>query len=146
MPLSQSLTARCAHLRSEPFRELLVHKRIKPILEEILGVGYRMDHSPDLMRMEKGGDGQTLHGGAFQRYQAGGFLEGACKRLWKWAEQELSSICCLQGISSTRARSTPGCWSWSSCSLMRARATAEWRSFKAAVRCLPTRMQVPVSR
>ena len=75
------------HICSEPFRELLVHKRIKPILEEILGVGYRMDHSPDLMRMEKGGDGQTLHGGAFQRYQAGGFLEGACKRLWKWAAE-----------------------------------------------------------
>ena len=59
----------------EPFRELLVHPRVKPVLEEILGVGYRMDHSPDLMRMEKGGDGQTLHGGGFERYSAGGMLE-----------------------------------------------------------------------
>ena len=30
----------------EPFRELLVHPRLKPVLEEILGLNYRMDHSP----------------------------------------------------------------------------------------------------
>jgi len=97
----------------EPFRELLVHPRVKPALQEILGAGeknaffgstsivlkrivlptqardthreklkkealfagYRMDHAPDLMRMEKGGDGQTLHGGGFERYSAGGMLE-----------------------------------------------------------------------
>lgn len=34
-----------------------------------------MDHSPDLMRMEKGGDGQTLHGGGFERFLGGGLLE-----------------------------------------------------------------------
>ena len=61
---------------AQPFHELLVNPRVKPVLEEILGVGYRMDHSPDLMRMKPGGDGNTLHGGGFDRYLKGGFMEG----------------------------------------------------------------------
>ena len=61
---------------AQPFRDLLVHPRLKGILEEVLGKGYRMDHMPDLMRMENGGDGQTLHGGGFERYDKGGMLEG----------------------------------------------------------------------
>ena len=65
-----------AQPEAKPFRELLVHPRLKGILEEILGTGYRMDHAPDLMRMENGGDGQTLHGGGFERYDKGGMLEG----------------------------------------------------------------------
>jgi hypothetical protein len=65
-----------AQPEARPFRDLLVHPRLKGVLEEILGKGYRMDHMPDLMRMENGGDGQTLHGGAFERYDKGGMLEG----------------------------------------------------------------------
>eukprot|EP01052_Picozoa_sp_SAG31_P014022 SAG31_NODE_859_length_11432_cov_5.450631_2_plen_65_part_00 len=35
-----------------------------------------MDHMPHVSIAHKGADGQTLHGGAAQRYGQGGFLEG----------------------------------------------------------------------
>ena len=38
----------------EPFRKLLVHPRVKPILEEVLGKGYRLDHGPGLIAMDEG--------------------------------------------------------------------------------------------
>ena len=47
----------------EPFRKLLVHPRIKPYLEEILGRGYRLDHGPGLIAMDAGCEGGLLHGG-----------------------------------------------------------------------------------
>jgi hypothetical protein len=31
---------------------LVARPQVRPALEEILGPGYRMDHSPDLMRMQ----------------------------------------------------------------------------------------------
>ena len=31
---------------------------------KLLGVGYRLDHSPLLIAQEKGSEGHTLHGGA----------------------------------------------------------------------------------
>lgn len=48
----------------EPFREVLAHPRLAPILNSLLGTGYRLDHSPLLLTMTKGADGHTLHGGA----------------------------------------------------------------------------------
>jgi len=48
----------------DPFRELLCHAALAPALVELLGVGYRLDHSPLLIAMEKGSEGHTLHGGA----------------------------------------------------------------------------------
>ena len=38
----------------EPFRKLLVHPKVKPYLEEILGRGYRLDHGPGLIAMDAG--------------------------------------------------------------------------------------------
>ena len=51
----------------EPFRELLVQPRVKSILDGILGTGYRLDHGPGLIAMEKGCEGGRLHGGGVER-------------------------------------------------------------------------------
>lgn len=47
-----------------PFRNILCHPSIAPALIELLGVGYRLDHSPLMIAQEKGSEGHTLHGGA----------------------------------------------------------------------------------
>ena len=60
----------------EPFRELLYHPRLGPVLDTILGRGYRLDHGPSVIEMSKGCDGQILHGGAHERFTNGGFMEG----------------------------------------------------------------------
>jgi hypothetical protein len=57
----------------EPFREMLVHPNIKPRLEWILGEGYRLDHGPGLIAMEKDDEGGVLHHGAVEA-SAHGFL------------------------------------------------------------------------
>ena len=50
----------------EPFRELLVHPRITPLLGELLDKP-RLDHGPLLIAMDKGNGGHYLHGGAVER-------------------------------------------------------------------------------
>ena len=59
---------------AEPFRALLCHPNIKPTLETVLGLGYCMDHSPDLMTCEAGDDGHSLHGGNYEAFGRGGTL------------------------------------------------------------------------
>ena len=46
----------------QPFRDLLVHRRIVPHLLEILGDGFRLDHLYGII-MREGTEGFTLHGG-----------------------------------------------------------------------------------
>ena len=41
-----------------------MHSSTRPILNELLGEGYRLDHSPLVIGMQKGSNGHTLHGGA----------------------------------------------------------------------------------
>jgi ectoine hydroxylase-related dioxygenase (phytanoyl-CoA dioxygenase family) len=48
----------------DPFRELLCHPPIASALNELVGVGYRLDHSPLLIVQKSGSEGHTLHGGA----------------------------------------------------------------------------------
>jgi len=48
----------------EFFREVLTTPKLTPILSQLLGLGYRLDHSPLLIAMVKGSEGHTLHGGA----------------------------------------------------------------------------------
>jgi hypothetical protein len=38
------------------------------VLNELLGEGYRLDHSPLVFAMNKGSNGHTLHGGAIDPY------------------------------------------------------------------------------
>ena len=54
----------------EPFRELLVHPSVKPYLEGILGMSYRLDHGGSLLAMDPGAEGGTLHGGGTERTEA----------------------------------------------------------------------------
>lgn len=44
------------------FRLMLSHPRIVRFLNQIVGPGFRMDHSPGLITMRKGAEGCTLHG------------------------------------------------------------------------------------
>lgn len=48
----------------DPFRSILAHRRLIPMLHTLVGTGYRLDHSPLLLAMETGSEGHTLHGGA----------------------------------------------------------------------------------
>lgn len=48
----------------DPFRELLCHPMVACALHELVGVGYRLDHSPLMIAQERGSEGHTLHGGA----------------------------------------------------------------------------------
>ena len=62
----------------EPFRELLCHPRLQPVLDVVLGQGHRLDHGPYVAIMRDGCDGHDLHGGAHERFsmKGGGFAEG----------------------------------------------------------------------
>ncbi|NKB66131.1 MAG: hypothetical protein GKR89_03635 [Candidatus Latescibacteria bacterium] len=51
----------------EPFRRLLAHPVVKPCLETVLGAGYRLDHGPGLIAMNRGAEGCTMHGGGVER-------------------------------------------------------------------------------
>lgn len=56
----------------EPFREMMVHPRVVPYLNCILGKGWRLDHSAGLITMRKGAEGHLLHGSSgpgFDRHQ-----------------------------------------------------------------------------
>ncbi|MEC8894621.1 MAG: phytanoyl-CoA dioxygenase family protein [Candidatus Poribacteria bacterium] len=46
----------------DPFRKMLVHPKIVPYLNEILGTGFRMDHQMFLISMDKGAEGFIFHG------------------------------------------------------------------------------------
>ena len=39
------------HPYCQPFRHMLVHPKVISILNEILGVGFRLDHGPGLIQM-----------------------------------------------------------------------------------------------
>ena len=46
-----------------PFRELLAHPKLVPMLHKLVGQGYRLDHLPLLIAQNKGSEGFHLHGG-----------------------------------------------------------------------------------
>ena len=47
---------------STPFRKLLWHPKLVPVLQTVLGDGYRLDNGPLVMTNSPGGGGQRLHG------------------------------------------------------------------------------------
>lgn len=69
---------------SDPFRELMDYEPVAARLDEILGRGHRLDHSPVCITMEKGMAGAALHGGGADRaslinssfFHAGEFYTG----------------------------------------------------------------------
>ena len=48
----------------DDFRSLLCHPRIRPVLDQLCGVGHRLDHKPVLFLQPPGAEGFDLHGGA----------------------------------------------------------------------------------
>jgi len=46
----------------QPFRDLLVHPKLVPYLNTMLGPGWRMDHAPQMFFAEPGAEGLALHG------------------------------------------------------------------------------------
>lgn len=64
-----------------PFRELLAHPKLVPMLHKLVGQGYRLDHLPLLIAQNKGSEGFHLHGGPLT--SEGGFnphLQYVCKQ------------------------------------------------------------------
>mmetsp|Transcript_6222 Transcript_6222/g.8154 ORF Transcript_6222/g.8154 Transcript_6222/m.8154 type:complete len:325 (+) Transcript_6222:109-1083(+) len=47
----------------EVFRQFLAHPNLVPYLHLFLGEGYRLDHSPLVLRQKPGSEGFSLHGG-----------------------------------------------------------------------------------
>ena len=65
----------------DPFREMLAHPNTIPHLNTILGEGWRLDHGPGLIAMDKGCSGGTLHGNfdnAPYFYREGKIFTGLC--------------------------------------------------------------------
>ena len=56
----------------EPFRDLIVHPRLKPYLNAILGEGFRIDGGPSYIATDPGAEGHELHGGGFERHNLSG--------------------------------------------------------------------------
>lgn len=66
---------------SQPFRDLLAHRKLVPYLNTLFGWGWRMDHSPFMLTGVAGfggdhGGGMAVHGGG-QRGDHGGDARGA---------------------------------------------------------------------
>lgn len=69
------------HPGCEPFREMLAHPKTTPHLNTILGEGWRLDHGPGLIAMDKGCSGGMLHGNfdnAPYFYREGRIFTGLC--------------------------------------------------------------------
>ncbi len=65
----------------DPFREMLAHPKTVPHLNTILGEGWRLDHGPGLIAMDKGCSGGKLHGNfdnAPYFYREGKIFTGLC--------------------------------------------------------------------
>ncbi|HIG17352.1 MAG TPA: hypothetical protein EYQ31_08705 [Candidatus Handelsmanbacteria bacterium] len=65
----------------DPFREMLAHPNTIPHLNTILGEGWRLDHGPGLIAMDKGCSGGMLHGNfdnAPYFYREGKIFTGLC--------------------------------------------------------------------
>lgn len=58
----------------DPFRAMLAHKAIVPVLNAILGKGFRMDHAPDVILAQPGAEGHRLHGGMIPFNPAGYYM------------------------------------------------------------------------
>jgi hypothetical protein len=50
----------------EVFRRMMTHERLVPYYHAFCGKGYRADHLPFLIRMERGSEGHAFHGGAVE--------------------------------------------------------------------------------
>lgn len=52
------------HPWCDPFRNMLTHPKTVDVFNEILGIGFRLDHGPGLITMDNGTEGHRFHGGS----------------------------------------------------------------------------------
>ncbi|MBI4551496.1 MAG: phytanoyl-CoA dioxygenase family protein [Candidatus Latescibacteria bacterium] len=90
----------------EPFRRMLAHPTIIPYLNELLGSGFRLDHGPGLIAMERGCEGHVLHGGGepydpsqFYVYKNGRMFNGLTVVSWQLTDVHPGDggFCCIPG-------------------------------------------------
>lgn len=89
------------------FRLMLSHPRIVPCLNQIVGPGFRMDHSPGLITMRKGAEGCTLHGSSgphfdpnqYYVYRDGQMHNGLTVVAWQLSDVEEGDggLCLIPG-------------------------------------------------
>ena len=89
------------------FRLMLSHPRIVPFLNQIVGPGFRMDHSPGLITMSKGAEGHTLHGSSgphfdpnqYYVYRDGQMHNGLTVVAWQLSDVEEGDggLCLIPG-------------------------------------------------
>ena len=89
------------------FRLMLSHPRIVPFLNQIVGPGFRMDHSPGLITMRKGAEGCTLHGSSgphfdpnqYYVYRDGQMHNGLTVVAWQLSDVEEGDggLCLIPG-------------------------------------------------
>jgi ectoine hydroxylase-related dioxygenase (phytanoyl-CoA dioxygenase family) len=89
------------------FRHMLSHPRIVPYLNQIVGPGFRMDHSPGLITMRKGAEGHTLHGSSgphfdpnqYYVYRDGQMHNGLTVVAWQLSDVEEGDggLCLIPG-------------------------------------------------
>jgi ectoine hydroxylase-related dioxygenase (phytanoyl-CoA dioxygenase family) len=89
----------------QPFRDLLDHDRILPVLGELLGDGFRFDHYYGIY-LREGAEPLVLHGGGepydpdqFYRYQNGEMFNGLTVVTWNLRDTgpESGGFCCIPG-------------------------------------------------
>lgn len=90
----------------EPFRRMLVHPGIVPYLHELIGPGFRLDHGPVLIGMERGTEGHVLHGGGepydpsqYYFFKNGRMYNGLTVVSWQLTEVGAGDggFCCIPG-------------------------------------------------
>lgn len=89
------------------FRLMLSHPRIVPYLNQIVGPGFRMDHSPGLITMRRGAEGHTLHGSSgphfdpnqYYVYRDGQMHNGLTVVAWQLSDVEEGDggLCLIPG-------------------------------------------------
>ncbi len=61
----------------QPFRELLAHPAVIPYLDELLGRGWKMDHSPFMLTGGKGTEGLRIHGSTSKFFNGSAYYQYA---------------------------------------------------------------------
>ena len=100
------------HPYCQPFRHMLVHPKVISILNEILGVGFRLDHGPGLIQMEKGTEGHWLHGGMtfdpsqYHHFSHGRMSCGLCVAAWQLTDVQPGDggFACIPGSHKSNYR------------------------------------------
>jgi len=89
----------------QPFCDLLDHEQIVPVLRELLGEGFRLDHQYGIY-LRKGTGSLNLHGGGtpydppeYFHFENGGMINGLTVVSWNLRDTgpEHGGFCCLPG-------------------------------------------------